>query len=342
MAQDEPFFAQRRPGWQLPSLNTEELQLQSFEPLENACRQACPQCGKSRALFCYDCLVPFTPTPSLQLPFQLHIVTHAAERLTKATGVHAAVLCRGQVHLQSLEELPQLDPTRSVVMFPSDDALLPDQLSVEELGHVIIIDSKWRKARELNDHPSLQGMKRVKLPGNPRSSFWRFHTAETTDEGVCTIEALHLLVKALADRLPQPASHWDNLLWYYAYQHKVVERAAANRVSKWPLLEQQGRQVQQQQKKRKKGTRQQSQQSQQDAQSQGLQHGGGGQVDQQQQQAQQLESAGGGCMPPAGATQAEQQGTTAAAPVGQDKQQQQQQHPKQCPLAGDAQQPVYS
>lgn len=38
----------------------------------------------------------------------------------------------------------------------------------------------------------------VKLPGNPRSSFWRFHTAETTDEGVCTIEALHLLVKALA------------------------------------------------------------------------------------------------------------------------------------------------
>lgn len=43
----------------------------------------------------------------------------------------------------SLEELPQLDPTRSVVMFPSDDALLPDQLSEGELGHVIIIDSKW-------------------------------------------------------------------------------------------------------------------------------------------------------------------------------------------------------
>lgn len=56
--------------------------------------------GKSRALFCYDCLVPFTPTPSLRLPFQLHIITHTAERLTKATGVHAAVLCRGQVHLQ--------------------------------------------------------------------------------------------------------------------------------------------------------------------------------------------------------------------------------------------------
>lgn len=55
--------------------------------------------GKSRSLFCYDCQVPFTSVPSLQLPFQLHIITHAAERFTKATGVHAAVLCKGQVHL---------------------------------------------------------------------------------------------------------------------------------------------------------------------------------------------------------------------------------------------------
>jgi hypothetical protein len=38
----------------------------------------------------------------------------------------------------------------------------------------------------------------VKLPGNPRSSFWRYHTEGVTDEGVCTIEALHLLLTALA------------------------------------------------------------------------------------------------------------------------------------------------
>lgn len=60
-----------------------------------ACRS-----GKSRSLFCYDCLVPFTSTPSVKLPFQLHIITHSAEPPAKATGVHAAVLCKGQVHLQ--------------------------------------------------------------------------------------------------------------------------------------------------------------------------------------------------------------------------------------------------
>lgn len=43
----------------------------------------------------------------------------------------------------SLEALPQLDPSRAVVMFPSDDAVLPDQLAVDQMDHVIIIDSKW-------------------------------------------------------------------------------------------------------------------------------------------------------------------------------------------------------
>jgi hypothetical protein len=38
----------------------------------------------------------------------------------------------------------------------------------------------------------------VKLPGSPKSRFWRFHTSGVTDEGVCTIEALHLLLCALA------------------------------------------------------------------------------------------------------------------------------------------------
>jgi hypothetical protein len=47
------------------------------------------------------------------------------------------------MHVCSLEALPPLDPTRSVVMFPSDDALLPEQLPVEQLEHIIIIDSKW-------------------------------------------------------------------------------------------------------------------------------------------------------------------------------------------------------
>lgn len=47
-------------------------------------------------------------------------------------------------------------------MFPSEDALLPEQLDLQRTRRVIVIDSKWAKARELNQHPALQGMPRVR------------------------------------------------------------------------------------------------------------------------------------------------------------------------------------
>jgi hypothetical protein len=92
-------FASRRPDWSLPQLDI-DLILEPFNVLhEAAARQSCPKCQKSRSLYCYDCLVAFTQTPAVQLPFQLIIVTHHAEKASKATGVHAALLCPGQVLL---------------------------------------------------------------------------------------------------------------------------------------------------------------------------------------------------------------------------------------------------
>lgn len=43
----------------------------------------------------------------------------------------------------SIDNMPSVDPSRCVVMFPSDDALLPNQLDVKQVERVIIIDSKW-------------------------------------------------------------------------------------------------------------------------------------------------------------------------------------------------------
>ncbi|KAF8072689.1 dtwd1 [Scenedesmus sp. PABB004] len=271
---DASYFASRRPAW-APAGLPAALEIASRAPLE-ACssRQACPNCGRSRFLYCYDCCLPFTEVPSLTLPFRVSIITHHAEALSKNTGVHAALLCGGQVDMHSVEQLPAgVDPARCAVLFPSDDALLPEQLDVAQLDRVVIIDSKWRKAKEINCHPALARMPRVrwgraaaaggrgaaaaraagscrracpagaaaagqvKLPGSPRSAFWRFHTDGTSDEGVCTIEALHLLLRALAARLPGPPWHaapayFDNLLWFFAHQHQLVARAAAERQAK--------------------------------------------------------------------------------------------------------------
>jgi hypothetical protein len=145
-------------------------------------------------------------------------------------------------------------------------------------------------------------LRQVRLPGSPKSCFWRFHTSGVSDDGVCTIEALHLLLRALAgERLPREPPqtvwlfmhHWeqgfgqyytgrqyfyfntglnwsnhkhkfhniccaavaaaaerlpdvqrdphyfDNLLWYFAFQHQLVAKKAAERQQKKAQQQQQ-------------------------------------------------------------------------------------------------------
>ena len=79
-------------------------------------------------------------------------------------------------------------------------------------------------------------MRRVKLATEIKTSFWRFHTEGITDEGVCTIECLHILMRELIDAKklsPHLDQHsFDNLLWYYAYLHQRVERAAIEKANR--------------------------------------------------------------------------------------------------------------
>ena len=55
----------------------EGLRLSSLEPLEQAAgqgeRQRCPQCGQSRSLYCFTCLLPLTPAPRVDLDFNLWV-----------------------------------------------------------------------------------------------------------------------------------------------------------------------------------------------------------------------------------------------------------------------------
>jgi hypothetical protein len=63
----------------------------------------------------YDCAVAFTAIPSLQLPFQLSIISHHAELASKNTGVSAAAL-RMALHQQTLQVLVDLLVTTSGVV----------------------------------------------------------------------------------------------------------------------------------------------------------------------------------------------------------------------------------
>ncbi|GIL67613.1 hypothetical protein Vafri_20967 [Volvox africanus] len=125
--------------------------------------------------------------------------------------------------------------SRCAVLFPSDTALEVEQLEPDSIDRLFIIDSRWKKANALMRTDTFRGMRAVRL-SQTRSAFWRFHTRGVAEEGVCTIEALFFFLNALAKqgKLSDPrfiAPHvFDNLLWYFVYQHQVVQQAAQKRL----------------------------------------------------------------------------------------------------------------
>ncbi|GLC43990.1 hypothetical protein PLESTB_000217400 [Pleodorina starrii] len=229
-------LAARRPDWELPELHS-DLQLAPLDVLHtHKERIKCPKCGRSRAHYCYDCLQPLVPFPQVDLPFRVSIVTHEHESASKNTGVQLAILAAGKVDMHSIAQVPtDVDPSRCVVLFPSDTALEVEQLEPDSIDRLFIIDSRWKKAGELVRTDTFRAMRAVKL-SRTRSAFWRFHTRGVAEEGVCTIEALFFFLDALAKqgKLSDPrftAPHaFDNLLWYFVYQHTVVQQACHKRL----------------------------------------------------------------------------------------------------------------
>jgi len=131
---------------------------------------------------------------------------------------------------------------------------------------VVIVDSKWQGASLIASSPRLRNLPRVSLKRH-RTSFWRFHPQPKSqekrdardalkargeddgDERVCSIEALFFFLRELHDALgthgdgdgggrgddargddDDGTCHcFDDLLWYFAWQHKVIAEDAATR-----------------------------------------------------------------------------------------------------------------
>ena len=77
-----------------------------------------------------------------------------------------------QVRLVSVEELPQLDVSRSAVLFPDDEAVAAEDVDVASISNVIVVDSKWGQARGVVASDKLRGMRHVRLRSY-LTSYWR-------------------------------------------------------------------------------------------------------------------------------------------------------------------------
>jgi DTW domain-containing protein YfiP len=151
------------------------------------------------------------------------VVTHGQQNESSATGIHLAVLA-DRVTLCSVDELPVLGSS-AVVMFPDDSATPAEEVDIEGgVTSVICIDSKWGQANGILAHPSLAGVRRVRLRSY-RTSYWRFHTRGVPDDGLCTVEAVFFLCRELHRRSHAGACHcFDDLLWLFAVQHERIFR----------------------------------------------------------------------------------------------------------------------
>lgn len=102
-------------------------------------------CGKSRCWYCPDCLCSLCPDqqPRVALPFNVRIITHPEEKRSKSTGLQAKLLCPSSVELIEFDEVPtetDLSPSTAALLFPSTDAVCPQDMDVADVKTIYIID----------------------------------------------------------------------------------------------------------------------------------------------------------------------------------------------------------
>ncbi|KAL1490334.1 hypothetical protein ABEB36_013048 [Hypothenemus hampei] len=95
-------------------------------------RHPCPQCGKSRKLFCYTCFVLISPLegklPHVKLPLKIDIIKHKQEIDGKSTASHAALLASDDVKVYTYPDIPDYSKEQVVLIFPGQNAVSVSQL----------------------------------------------------------------------------------------------------------------------------------------------------------------------------------------------------------------------
>ncbi|GFR85617.1 DTW domain-containing protein 1 [Elysia marginata] len=98
-------------------------------------RSVCPLCRKSRKYFCYTCLIALPHIadriPKIQLPVTVDIIKHPNEIDGKSTSCHAAVLAPNDVRVFTYPCIPDYDPQKTVLVFPSEDSVSLDNLKLK-------------------------------------------------------------------------------------------------------------------------------------------------------------------------------------------------------------------
>jgi DTW domain-containing protein YfiP len=118
-------------------VSSEQEQEKTIKALLELPRIKCTSCGHYRKIYCGECGIPvenaisIVPSP-VSLPFDVLLLLHYQESLTKCTGVHASVLCqRNTVSHWDWEKpleisqslIEKLDSENDIILFPYSNAV---------------------------------------------------------------------------------------------------------------------------------------------------------------------------------------------------------------------------
>ena len=161
--------------------------------------------------------------PDVALPLSVAVMLKDGRQ--RSTAMHAPVLAPRDVRVYEHPDyagLPEFDAERTVVAFPSDDAVPWTALDgLERVRTLILIDSPWQQAQKALALPQLAGLRHVKIDKPPAQvQFWRVAAHDSAGH-LSTIEALALLLK---EHAAATGSNFDSdpLLFFFSLMRSRI------------------------------------------------------------------------------------------------------------------------
>lgn len=209
----------------------DQLQIDSFEALEQAERLPCPQCKVMRRYYCCECIrtVGISHVPTVELPYRCTIVLCNRESRKKSSIIPMPLIAaNSEIIVADPENVPMFPPD-SVLVFPGPDARSLEELSDAELcslANAVFIDSTWRQTRQMLKSRRLSDLPKLKLSTHT-TIFWRHQQEAPTC--LATVEAIYyfftdfLKEKHRRGLGPAYAGELDNLLWFFMHTYKTIQ-----------------------------------------------------------------------------------------------------------------------
>lgn len=199
-------------------------------------RAPCPQCGKRRLYYCYDCLKvthPSSHPDPVHLPLQVHVVLHPGEHRSKSTSLAASTISP-DLHISTYPSVPEnLDPDTTLVLYPSAHSTTLDKVeNLHQYKQVLFVDSTWQQSKGVARDERVTKFKHVRI-AEQTSLFWRFQNNDPTY--LATVEAIYYFLREYITQVnkqaKRPEPHYtgevDDILYYYLNQYILIQQSYA-------------------------------------------------------------------------------------------------------------------